>query len=213
MAQPKCNHLLGHQQQSTSSASKKMDTNRLIEQNTIIVEEKVTIFANQYTLYDTEGRLLGTMKEHRSPWRFVLKRAFAPFNITCFDNEQRPLATMQKSWAFLAPKYTIRDNNGSTIGLIRSKVTLVTPKAEFFDAQEQIVGTLTGNWTAWDFNITAPNGSSLATINKQFNGFMKEMFTTADKYRVHISDDIKDLNLRIAIIFAASAIDMIFKEQ
>ncbi len=190
-----------------------MDTNRLLEQNTLVVQEKVTMFANSYTLFDNDEQIVGSMREHRSIWRFLIKRAFAPFKVTCFDAEERPIATLSKKWAFLAPHYTITDCNGMVLGSIRSKVTLVKPKADLFDNSGNPIGSMEGDWTAWDFKILDRNGDSLATINKEFNGFIKEMFTTADKYRISINPMVKDSKLRMTILFTACAIDMILKEN
>lgn len=190
-----------------------MEHTNLLQQSTLVVQEKVTIFANTYSLFDADGRPVGSLQEHRSIWRFLVKRNFAPFRITCFDAQGHPLATMSKGWAFLAPRYTITDNNGHTLALIRSKVTLIKPKADLLDANGNLLGSLEGNWVCWDFNITSPEGHTLASINKEFSGVLKELFTTADKYRVSLSPNVRDPKLRMAIIFTASAIDLILKEQ
>lgn len=185
----------------------------LLQKNTVAVDENVTMLANRYTLSDENGCLLGQIRESRSVWRFIVQRSFAPFTLTCFDAEDRPVATMRKGWALLRPRYSIVDADGKLIASIRSRITLIRPKADIFYPDGRLMGSMEGDWVAWNFFVTAPDGKVLAQINKRFNGLVKEIFTTADKYVVAIPDEVCDPDQRMAILFTACAIDMVLKES
>lgn len=72
---------------------------------------------------------------------------------------------------------------------------------------------LKGDWTAWDFHLNNIQGQTLATINKKWNGAMKEIFTTADKYKVYIDSALVDDRLKKIILSSAITIDMVLKER
>lgn len=181
--------------------------------NTIVVDEKVTMRANQYSLLDEEGHCLAQIKESRSFWQYLLKRYFTPFTLTLVNLDNQTVAKMHKGWSFLAPSYRIIDNNDKLIASVKSRVTVLKPKADMFLPDGQLLATMQGNWKQWNFSITAPDGKVLANIDKKFNGVMKELFTSADKYVVSINSEISDLEVRAAILFVACAIDMILKED
>jgi uncharacterized protein YxjI len=53
----------------------------------------------------------------------------------------------------------------------------------------------------------------LATINKKWNGAMKEIFTTADKYKVSIDGTLVNDTLKKIVLSSAITIDMVLKER
>jgi hypothetical protein len=52
---------------------------------------------------------------------------------------------------------------------------------------------------------------SIGTINKKWAGVAKELFTTADKYKVNIDPAYKEDYRKVAIIVAAITVDMVLK--
>jgi uncharacterized protein YxjI len=90
---------------------------------------------------------------------------------------------------------------------------LFTPKFEVLDSQNMLLAELKGDWKAWDFNLNNTQGQTLATINKKWNGAMKELFTTADKYRVSIDGTLVNDTLKKIILSSAITIDMVLKER
>lgn len=190
-----------------------MNSLQVINHNTVIVDEKVTLRSNHYNLLDEEGRSLGQIIERRRFWHYLLKRYFSPFTLSLVDLDNHTVAQLHKGWSFLAPSYRIIDNNDKLIAFIKSRVTLLKSKADMFLPNGQLLATMEGNWKAWNFSITASDGKVLANIDKKFNGVMKELFTTADKYVVSINPEISDCDVRVAILFVACAIDMILKED
>lgn len=171
------------------------------------------MFSNQYTLLSEEGQELGMIQEKLNIWRFLLKRYFSPIKATMFDSDHQMVAYMKKGWAFLRPTFKVYDTQDQLLVSLKSQITLLKQKYNFFDANQNEVAFLQGNWTSWDFNISDPQGNTLCTITKKWNGVMKELFTTADSYIVEIAPNVTDTHLRTALIMSACTIDLICKEE
>ena len=86
------------------------------------------------------------------------------------------------------------------------------PKQEILSPSGEVIGRIQGDWKGWNFEIKDVRDNVFGTINKKWNGAMKEIFTTADKYLVTISEDVEKL-YRIAIVATAITIDMVLKES
>jgi hypothetical protein len=76
-----------------------------------------------------------------------------------------------------------------------------------------LVSVITGDWKAWNFKINDSKDKQIGTISKKWNGAMKEIFTTADKYNVDINQEFNDTTNKIAILSGAITIDMVLKES
>lgn len=64
---------------------------------------------------------------------------------------------------------------------------------------------------AWDFNIVDQNDKPLATVNRNFGGFVKEIFTDAGQYMVRMDDTegaVKNLSLDERALVMAAAINI-----
>ena len=87
------------------------------------------------------------------------------------------------------------------------------PKFDVCDTSGAVIASVEGNFVAWDFKINDAQGNQIGSINKQFGGLAKEIFTDSDKYVVKINNSISDPNLRSAVISAACIVDKVLKER
>ena len=79
-------------------------------------------------------------------------------------------------------------------------------------ANDQVLCTLKGKWTGWDFRFMAGD-NELAQVTKKWRGMGAEMFTSADNYILKISEEVPPTNpVRQLIIAAVMCIDMVLKE-
>jgi uncharacterized protein YxjI len=67
------------------------------------------------------------------------------------------------------------------------------------------------NLRAWNFNVQDANGRLIARVDKQWAG-ARELYTTADKYRVQLDPDLTD-PLRSPVVASCLAIDTLLKQQ
>jgi uncharacterized protein YxjI len=79
-------------------------------------------------------------------------------------------------------------------------------------ANEQVLCTLKGKWTGWDFRFMAGE-QELAHVSKKWAGLGRELFTSADNYILQISDQVPASHpVRQLIMAAVMCIDMVLKE-
>lgn len=188
-----------------------------ISHNTFFVDEKVAVIENSYTVLDEEGQKIGSIEEHVPGYRILLSllinKSLMPMSLTIHDESGALVATIKRGWSFFLSKMTITDANDQVIGYIKQKFTLIKNNFTILNADEQQVAFIEGSWTAWDFNITDNNQKSIGSVTKKWNGALKEIFTTADKYVVNVDPSVSDENTRTMIVATSATIDMILKES
>ena len=76
------------------------------------------------------------------------------------------------------------------------------------------IASISGDWKAWNFSIQDNTQSEIGTISKKWNGAMKEVFTSADKYIVELLPIYNSNHEnKMAILATAITIDMVLKER
>ncbi len=190
------------------------------EGNDYFIDEKVGLlkFSNSYKVFDAQGTQLGLIRQQVSGWHKVLRvisnlKAAMPFTLYVEDMNGRAQATISRGWTFFMSKIEVRDHQDMVIGRIRQKFKFFKPSFNIEDGQGQTIAIITGDWKAWNFTITDAADNQIGTISKKWNGFLKEAFTTADKYVVSVTPAVAEDVRKIAIVSAAITIDMVLKES
>ncbi len=189
------------------------------ESNDYFIDEKVNFFKfhNQYNVYDGSGLTIGKIVQKVSGFhkflRLFLSKAMLPFHLDIIDNNEQVLVSIKRGWTFWMSKVTIEDANGLLLGTITQKFKLFKPTFRIFDAGGSEIGLIKGDWKAWNFEITDQQGNVIGTINKKWAGAMKELFTSADKYRVSVVPEYAEDTNKINIVSTAIIVDMILKES
>jgi uncharacterized protein YxjI len=187
--------------------------------NNYIVDENIDHFKfqNSYKIRNNQGEEIGCVLQKNSALqkilRLLINKNFLPFNMEITDSSGNLQASISRGWNLFMSTISIRNAAGINIGTIKQKFRFLKPTFKIYNKSENIVAEIVGDWTAWKFEINNAKGQKIGTINKKWNGAMKEMFTTADKYNVEL--DLIDFELfdRIAILSAAITIDMVLKES
>jgi uncharacterized protein YxjI len=183
------------------------------------IDEKVGLlkFSNAYKVYNDQGTQIGNIQQTVPLWhkllRLFLNKAVFPFTLDITDMNGVVIASIQRGWTFWFSKIEILDGNGVKIGGIKHKFKLFKPLFHITDQFDAVIAQIKGDWKAWNFSIVDSNEKALGSINKKWAGFMKEAFTTADKYRVIIEKDCPEDVNKIAIVAGAITIDMVLKES
>ena len=189
------------------------------ESNEYFIDEKLQFFRfhNVYKIYDGMGLPVGMVTQHVSGWhkflRLFLKKSMFPFHLQVTDNNNRVLASINRGWTFWMSKITIKDGNDVVTGSIKQRFRLLKPRFQIFDAAEIQIAEINGDWKAWNFSITDPNGLQIGSINKKWAGLAKEFFTSADKYYVNIVPEYAEDRNKMNIVITAITIDMVLKES
>jgi uncharacterized protein YxjI len=191
----------------------------LLQNNDFLIDEKVGMFKfeNQYKIFNDEGHQLGRVQQRMTLGqkflRMIISPAALPFKIEIYDEKDSMILKVSRGWTFWMSKITIEDAQGMVLGYVKQKFKLFTPKFEVLDSQNMLLAELKGDWKAWDFQLKNSQGQTLATINKKWNGAMKEIFTTADKYKVSIDGTLVNDTLKKIVLSSAITIDMVLKER
>lgn len=184
------------------------------------IDQKVNFlkFANEYKVYNETGSQIGIIKQRMTGWHKVLtlliNKAMMPFHLEITDVNGVVQAEIRRGWTFWMSKILVTDANGAEIGLLRQKFKFFKPGFVIVDPSSNVlIAEIKGDWKAWNFTITTPEGNEMGKISKKWAGVLKEVFTTADKYNVSIDPAYAETNKKVAIVATAITIDLIMKER
>ncbi|MDR1439780.1 MAG: hypothetical protein LBJ10_07150 [Clostridiales bacterium] len=190
-----------------------------------VIDEKVSAFkfTNAYKVFDSSGAQIGAVEQQKvsggaKAARLLLgssMKALQAFKLDIKDLNGAILAGVERrgmsSGLRGIREINIYDGTGRSIGAIKTLFSMLKPKMEIMSPAGEAIGRIQGDWKGWNFTIADASGAEIGTVSKKWNGAMKELFTTADKYRVSLSPRAVGV-YRVAIVAAAITIDMVLKE-
>lgn len=192
---------------------------KLFELNTVIVNEEMSVFRfeNKYQLLNEAGELVGYVCQKLSTGakiaRLFMSKAMLPFELEIQDTDQKVLAKIKRGFTFFMSKVDVFNNNEKLIGRFQGKFKLLGSRFDLEDEDGKKLGKIEGDFRGWDFKIFNNEGQQIGTVNKKWAGALKEIFTTADKYKVEIDEHVEENEDKMVILSVAIAVDMIMKEN
>src|SRR6266511_2492910 len=169
---------------------------RLLAHSKFVVDQKAKLIElrNEYSIYDESGNRIGSVIQ--------VGQSFLT----------RLLRLVLKGDSLLGVKLEIREANGTVIGRIAAKIRLGKARMAITDPAERVLGEVRAeNLRAWNFNVQDATGRLIARVDKKWAG-ARELFTTADKYRVELDPNLPD-PLRSLVVASCLAIDTLLKQQ
>lgn len=194
----------------------------LLDKKLFFVKERVALLKliDVYDIFDPETNAqIGVAVERPPVWakflRLALGKFFLPTSVEVAEGEnQPPLFSIHKGFAFIRNKVHVFDAVGNHVGYFKSRVFTIGGRFDLFNAQDQQVAELKGDLLGWNFQLVDSAGAVLGIITKKWAGIGKEMFTTADNYMVSLENGGADKReLKILLLAAALAVDTIYKEK
>ncbi len=191
-----------------------------INKNLFLVKEHVGLFkaANNYDIYDPEtGEIVLECREDNlglltKIFRFSDCKRMTPFDIRVRTPDGRPVVRVTRGVTFFRSQVRVYGQKDEEIGGFRQRLWSVGGKFDVLDLDGQVVCSLKGKWTGWEFTFVR-DGLELARVTKKWAGLGKELFTTADNYMLSISPDVPpNSTIRRLILAAVMCIDMVLKE-
>jgi hypothetical protein len=107
------------------------------------------------------------------------------------------LGSVVEEFHILYPSFTIRDAAGNSVLNIQGPLC------------PQSFGPCAGSVV---FNVTHPSGASVGTISKEWSGFIKEIFTDADKFAISFQANL-DPSIKAVLLAALFLIDFEYFEK
>ena len=190
-----------------------------------MIDEKVSAFkfANSYKVYDAAGQVAGAIQQVNisggvKAARVLLgssAKSMQSFQYDLLDASGKKVASIKRGGiggGFAALRnIQVEDGAGRSIGAIQV-VPGWTPKLQILDNAGNQLALITGDWRGWNFRILNKSEQQIGTIDKKWNGFGREFFTSADKYPVSLSETIPQEH-RTLVTAAAVSVDMILHEM
>ncbi|MES2676228.1 MAG: phospholipid scramblase-related protein [Pseudomonadota bacterium] len=189
-----------------------------LQHNQFLVKEHVGLFkaSSNYDIFNpaTGQKVL----ECREPnlgiftklFRFTDYKQMTPFNVEVCTPEGGQVLSVKRGISLFLSRVEVFDEKGKLVGRFKQKLFSIGGKFDILDTQDNVICTLKGKWTGWDFRFMRGD-TELASVSKQWTGLGKEFFTSADTYMLSIDSAASDTN-RILIVAAVMCIDMVLKE-
>lgn len=185
--------------------------------NQYVIKEHVGMFRfqNEYDVINpATNNKVGSAIEKRAGWAIalgmVIGRGAVPTRIELIPQGQtQAIGTMTRGFTFLRSKIEIVNATGQAIGYFKSKLFTVNGGFDVFDMNDQLIAQVKGSWKSWDFKIIDSQNNEIGVVSKKWEGFGKELFSSADNYMVVIHDHKHSLIL----LMAAIALDTVFTEE
>ena len=191
-----------------------------LNRNVFLVKEHVGMFkaANNYDICDPEtGDVIMLCREENLGaltkfFRFTKYKRMTPFDIRITTPEGQQLVRVTRGLTFLRSKVTVLNGNDEVVGGFSQKLLAIGGAFDVLDQDDQVICSLKGKWTGWDFRFVAGD-TEFAHVTKKWAGIGKEFFTSADNYILKIADTVPPENrVRLLILAAVMCIDMVLKE-
>lgn len=188
------------------------------KEKTVLVKEKVRMFkfGNVFEFFNLQNHKIGEAREEEiSGFKKFVKltkyKSMLPFTIGLYDAQGNKVVTLRKPFRWWMAEVFVHDKDDNVIGRYKQKFKFLKPTFYLYE-NEQEFAKIEGNFTAWNFNITSPEGHDYGQIDKKFAGIAKEFLTTADNYVVRLDHDSLNENQQKILSSVSCVIDLIFKE-
>jgi uncharacterized protein YxjI len=193
----------------------------ILSNNVYLVKEQARMFkvSNVYDVFDpaTGEKIL----ECREPnlgfftklfrWHADWKR-MTPFDVHVTTPEGEQVVRVQRGTSLFLSNVSVYDEDDERVGGFKQKFFSIGGSFNVLDDEDEVVCTLKGKWTGWEFKFEK-DGQEFARVTKKWAGLGKELFTSADNYVLEISERVPpDHPIRVLIVGAVFCIDMVLKE-
>lgn len=192
----------------------------ILKKNNYFVKEHLGVFkaSNNYDIIDPETQqIILVCREDNLGFltkmaRFSDYKRMTPFHVEIRTPAGEKVVTVKRGIAIFLSTVEVLDENNTLIGYFKQKFFSVGGKFDVLNTRNEVVCSLVGRWTSWDFRFMKGQ-QELAHVSKKWAGIGKELFTTADNYMLEINNEVRsDDNVRQLIMAAVMCIDMVLKE-
>lgn len=192
----------------------------LFSEPVLVVNQKAKLIelVNEYTVFDQQGRTLGSVVEigqstAKKVLRFVSSvDQFLTHKLEVRDAQGQPQLVLTRPAKFIKSKVLVHRANGEPLGEIVQQNAFGKIKFGLFYNGQQIGAIKAENWRAWNFSIVDHADTEIARITKTWEGLAKTMFTTADNYVLQIHRPLADPLLSM-VVASALTVDTALKQD
>jgi hypothetical protein len=168
---------------------------------------------NKYQIFNNKRENIGFVKEKITKSSKILNqivgKTFLPAQIEITSANGTLEVVLSRRWFFQRSKIIMHDPRGNVLGRVKKKTGIFKSSYIVLNQSEQVIAEISGKDKEWSFMITDASKSKIGTIDKKWEGIMKEIYSSADKFNVNIKTDFINKNDKIAIFSSAIVMYMI----
>lgn len=174
--------------------------------------------SNKYnvSLLKERGSLLCEANEYSNSWVNTLSRqllgSIRPFTMMIKDDKARPIARFTRPLKFYFHRLEVRDPGGTAIGSIERRFALLANKYTIKNPGGRTLLQLRARpILPWTFKIDK-SGRQVGEIKKQWSGFLTESYSDADSFGVQFDKSLSSRE-KLLLLGAVFLIDFVHFEN
>lgn len=194
----------------------------MLNRSSYFIREHVGMFklSDTYDILDPEtSEQIGIAKEMPGGLilflRFLVNKRMLPTKIHVYegaDAEATDLVfTIKRGFTIFRSRIDVIGKDGELVGWFKSKAFSLGGAFRVFDADDNEVALVKGDWKGWNFRFLVGD-QEIGTVTKKWAGLGKELFTSADNYMIDITGETSPQK-SILLLAAGLAIDTVYKEK
>ncbi|MEN2398849.1 phospholipid scramblase-related protein [Flavobacterium sp. MC2016-06] len=168
---------------------------------------------DKYQIFNNKKENIGFVRERMTKGKKILRqvvgKTFLPAQIEIRSANGTLEVLLSRRSFFQSNKIVICDPRGNVLGCIKRRVNFFKSTYTILNQFDEIIAEISGNDKEWSFMITDASKSKIGSIDKKWEGIMKEIYSSADKFNVNIKTDFVNKNDKIAIFSSAIVMYMI----
>ncbi|KAI9006914.1 Scramblase-domain-containing protein [Hyaloraphidium curvatum] len=176
--------------------------------------------ANKYAVRDVYGQQIGQILEHEAGMLSVIQRQLfrthRQFTAFLVDANGNLALKIYRPFTWINSKVYVFDPEDNLIGEVHQIFHIFRRQYELFVNKTQFA-RIDAPFLSWDFTMTSKDGRLTGTINRNFSGFVREIFTDTGVYVLRMDGLEQDgeatglsLDERSVALAAAVTIDFDF---
>jgi uncharacterized protein YxjI len=172
---------------------------------------------NRYAIYDDSQTAIAYAAEQgKGFWaslsRMIVKH-WRAFDIFVFNQNKEVVFTAHHPFRWFFQCLTLITSDGQKIGSIEQKFAFLYKSFDILDENEQVIFRISsGLFSIWKFEIRTPDDKMIARIDKNWSGFLSEIFTDKDNFTISFLDHVKP-NQRKLLLATVLLVDLVYFEN
>lgn len=172
---------------------------------------------NKYEISTESGAIVGYAAEQQKGLLGVVLRQFLghwrSFDLHIFDSNRHSLFVARHPFRIFFQRLELYSHEGRLIGAVQRRWALFHKHFDIEDERGQPLMQVRSPWfRIWTFKFER-RGRLAARLEKKWGGFLKEVFTDTDTFRIEWTDTTLSYPERALIVTAGIYIDLLYFER
>ncbi|KAL7425159.1 hypothetical protein Q5752_000847 [Cryptotrichosporon argae] len=162
--------------------------------------------ANRYAIHTTDGQLVGFLAEEEQGFISTISRqalrTHRPFRSVVMDRTGKPILWIRRPFAFINSRifvHSSEDESGRIVGEAQQEWHPWRRRYNLFQSRESETyrqfARVDSGFLAWDFWLKDRDDRLVASINRNFRGIGREIFTDTGQYVIRFDAAGTELDL------------------